>query len=98
MFPPRAAQSPPMSDTPGDLTPQKQDLLLSFYRIAWDEMCWRRNAGYRTVIFGLGYCGIILTVVAFNSCMQPSVRYCLAAVIALAAVFGSGWLASNYYK
>jgi hypothetical protein len=40
----------------------KQQSLLTFYQIAWDEMTWRRNAGYRTIILGLGYCGVILTV------------------------------------
>ena len=60
---------------------QKQQLLLAFYQIAWDEMTWRRNAGYRTIILGLGYCGVILTVVAYNHAMQPAVRVCLAVLL-----------------
>src|SRR5947209_19529683 len=90
---------PPALTTPfAELSPQKQDLVLHFYRTCWEEMTWRRNAGYRTVILGLGYCGVILTVVAYNHHMQPAVRVCLAVVMALASVFGSGYLASNYYK
>ena len=45
--------------TPPDLAAQKQDVLLAFHQVCWDEMTWRRNAGYRTVILGLGYCGVI---------------------------------------
>lgn len=81
-----------------DSTSQKQDVLLTMYRIGWDEMCWRRNAGYRTVILGLGYCGVILTVVACNPHMDAHLKKALAAVIALASVFGAGYLASNYQK
>ena len=80
------------------LAPQKQELLLALYRTAWEEMTWRRNAGYRTVILGLGYCGVILTVVACTHLMPGPTRVCLAGVIALATLFGSGYLASNYQK
>jgi hypothetical protein len=83
---------------PGRVNAQKQQLLLAFYQIAWDEMTWRRNAGYRTIILGLGYCGAILTVIAYNHAMPPAVRVCLAAVIGLATLFGGGYLASNYRK
>jgi hypothetical protein len=76
----------------------KQQSLLTFYRVVWDEMTWRRNAGYRTIILGLGYCGVILTVVAYNQAMRPAVKFCLAAVIALATLFGAGYLTSNYRK
>lgn len=81
-----------------DVSPQKQELLLAFYRVCWEEMTWRRNAGYRTIILGLGYCGILLTVVGFNHRMDWPIRVCLATVIALAALFGSGYLVSNYRK
>jgi hypothetical protein len=82
----------------GGLTPQKQALLITFYRTCWEEMTWRRNAGYRTVILGFGYLGAILAVVAFNRGMPMSVRACLGGVIALGTLFGGGYLASNYYK
>lgn len=78
--------------------PQKQALLLAFYRVGWDEMTWRRNAGYRTVILGMGYCGVILTVVAYNHQMAWAFKVCLATVIALATLFGAGYLTSNYKK
>jgi hypothetical protein len=81
-----------------ELTSQKQELLLAFHRACWEEMTWRRNAGYRTVILGLGYCGVILTVVASIHNMQMQMKHCLAIVIALATLFGSGYLASNYQK
>ena len=68
---------------------QKQELLMEFYKINWDEMCWRRNAGYRTVILGLGYCGILLAITSFNHGLPAPVRFCLAAVIALTTVFGA---------
>ena len=83
---------------PGELTPQKQALLITFYRTCWEEMTWRRNAGYRTVILGFGYLGAILAVVAFNRGMPMPVRVFLAAVITLGTLFGGGYLASNYYK
>src|SRR3954447_23389826 len=82
----------------GEPAALKQQSLLTFYQIAWDEMTWRRNAGYRTIILGLGYCGVILTVVAYNHAMPPAIRGCLAAVIGLATLFGGGYLASNYKK
>lgn len=84
------------STTP--LTPQKQQLLLAFHQTCWSEMTWRRNAGYRTVIIGLGYCALLLTVVTFNHQMQHQIKICLAAVIALATLFGAGYLTSNYSK
>ncbi len=80
------------------LSSQKQELLMEFYKINWDEMCWRRNAGYRTVILGLGYCGILLAITSFNHGIPAPVRICLAAVIAFTTVFGAAYLASNYQK
>ena len=61
-------------------------------------MTWRRNAGYRTVLIGLGYCALLLAVVTFNHQMQMPVRICLSVVITLATLFGSGYLTSNYNK
>jgi hypothetical protein len=90
------ASPEPLSQS--DLSGQKQDVLLHFYRTCWEEMTWRRNSGYRTVILGLGYCGVMLAVVAYNHHMQPGVKACLAVVMAVASVFGAGYLASNYYK
>jgi hypothetical protein len=95
---PEPLTSPTSSSSFSELSAQKQDLLLHLYRTCWEEMTWRRNAGYRTVILGLGYCGVMLAVVAYNHNMQPGVKACLAVVIALASIFGSGYLASNYYK
>jgi hypothetical protein len=77
---------------------QKQQLLLTFYQVCWSEMTWRRNAGYRTIILGLGYCGVLLAVVSFNRHMPDSGRYLLATVIAIATLFGGGYLLSNYRK
>lgn len=82
----------------GEFTGQKQDVLLAFHNVCWSEMTWRRNAGYRTVILGLAYCGLLLTFVASNRAMNMNVRVCLAAVIGLATLFGAGYLASNYRK
>jgi hypothetical protein len=79
-------------------TSQKQELLLAFYKTSSDEASWRRTAGYRTVILGLGYCGVILTVVASHPIRSEPLKISLAAVIGLAAVFGSGYLVSNYEK
>lgn len=79
-------------------SPQKQEVLLALHGVCWSEMTWRRNAGYRTVILGLGYCGVLLTIVACNPQMLRPIRICLAAVIALATVFGAGYLTSNYKK
>src|SRR5437763_1315106 len=76
----------------------KQELLLTLHQTCWSEMTWRRNAGYRTVIIGLGYCGLILALVAWNRNMSLPVRACLSGVIALASLFGAGYLASNYKK
>jgi hypothetical protein len=81
-----------------EFTGQKQEVLLAFHQVCWSEMTWRRNAGYRTVILGLGYCGLLLTFVASNHSMNMNVRICLAAVIGLATLFGAGYLASNYRK
>src|SRR2546423_15594052 len=93
-------------DLPGSLTTpyaelsgQKQELLVHFYRTCWEEMTWRRNAGYRTVILGLGYCGAILTVLAYNrGVINEQLKWCLASVMAVATLFGGGYLASNYAK
>jgi hypothetical protein len=82
----------------GEFSLQKQEVLLAFHQVCWSEMTWRRNAGYRTVILGLGYCGLLLTFVASNHSMNGNVRACLAVVIALATLFGAGYLASNYRK
>lgn len=73
-------------------------VLLALYRTCWEEMTWGRNAGYRTIILGLAYCGLLLAVVAFNRQMNTGVRACLSAVLAVATAFGTGYLASNYYK
>ena len=81
-----------------DLSSQKQDLLLSFYKHAVDDMTWRRNAGYRTIIIGLGYCTLLLAVVALNRQMPSSVRWCLGIVLIIGTLFGSGYLAANYSK
>lgn len=78
--------------------PSKSRFLITFYQTCWDEMTWRRNAGYRTIIIGLGYCGLLLAVVAFNRQMAMPVRICLSAVIAIATLFGAGYLLSNYKK
>jgi hypothetical protein len=80
------------------VNPQKQEVLLALHQVCWSEMTWRRNAGYRTVILGLGYCGVLLTLVATSRPMNTPVRSCLAAVIALATLFGAGYLTSNYKK
>jgi hypothetical protein len=81
-----------------ELTPQKQQLLLAFHRTCWEEMTWRRNAGYRTVILGLGYCGVLIALVAYNRQMSGQLRWLLAGVMAVATLFGGGYLASNYAK
>lgn len=80
-----------------ELTPQKQELLLAFHRDCAEEMAWRRTAGYRTVILGLAYCGLFMAVVGF---MHPSqeTKICLSAVIALASIFGAGYLVGNYQQ
>lgn len=78
-----------------DLTPQKQQALLTFHRTCWEEMTWRRNAGYRTVILGLAYCGLLLAIIAYHP-LSLHVRLCLAAVMALASGFGAGYLTGNY--
>jgi hypothetical protein len=84
--------------TAGALTEQKQRMLLEFHQMCWNELSWRRTAGYRTIIFGLGYLSALLAVVAFNHNMPPGIRICMAIVVGIATVFGSGYLASNYYK
>jgi hypothetical protein len=91
----QTADAPDLAQTAGG---PKQQVLLSLHQICWSEMTWRRNAGYRTVILGLGYCGVLLTVVACNPHMLQPIRICLAAVIALATLFGAGYLTSNYKK
>jgi hypothetical protein len=77
---------------------QKQQALLTFYQVCWNEMTWRRNAGYRTIILGMAYCGALLCVVAFNHSMPDAARICLAGIVALATLFGAGYLTSNYGK
>jgi len=76
----------------------KQAVLLTFYQTSWNEMSWRRNAGYRTVILGFAYFGVLLAVVAYNQHMSALIRYCLAGVLALGSLFGAGYLRSNYGK
>jgi hypothetical protein len=93
------APEPPLpSSAPDGFPAQKQELLLAFYRTAWEEATWRRNAGYRTIILGFGYLAALLAVVAFNHAMTPQVHVCLAAVVAIATVFGGAYLVSNYGK
>jgi len=87
-----------MSQDANTLGPQKQELLIAFYQTCWSEMTWRRNAGYRTIILGLGYFGALLAAVGFSHAMPPMIRYGLAGVIAIGTLFGSGYLASNYRK
>src|SRR5579862_3407120 len=84
-----------MANSPNSVSPEKVNLLLAFHRACWEEMTWRRNAGYRTVILGLAYCGLFLAVVGY---IHPAlgVRVCLSGVIALASIFGSGYLVGNY--
>ena len=77
---------------------QKQLVLLTFYQTCWNEMSWRRNAGYRTVILGFAYYGVLLAVVAYVPHMPPLIRYSLAGVLALGSIFGAGYLRSNYGK
>jgi hypothetical protein len=76
----------------------KNAFVLSGYRMAFEEMTWRRNAGYRTIIIGFGYFGLIIALVAFNRGMPGAVKGCMSAVLILGAVFGSAYLASNYGK
>jgi hypothetical protein len=85
------------AEVKGEFTGQKQEVLLAFHRVCWEEMTWRRNAGYRTVILGMAYCGLLLTLLAART-IHLNVRICLAAVVALATLFGAGYLASNYRK
>jgi hypothetical protein len=80
------------------ISAQKQELLIAFHQTCWSEMTWRRNAGYRTVIIGLGYCALLLTVVTFNHQMSQQIRIWLSVVIGLATLFGAGYLTSNYSK
>jgi len=81
-----------------ELTLQKQQLLLAYHKTCWEEMTWRRNAGYRTVILGFGYFAMLIAVVTFNHQIAQSIRICLAIVIALGTLFGAGYLTSNYSK
>ena len=88
-----------MSDTPQtDCTPQRQELLVAFYQVSWNEMTWRRNAGYRTIILGLGYFGLLLVLISFNHAMDKNLRLGIAAVVAIGTLFGAGYLLSNYRK
>ena len=82
----------------GALSEQKLHMLLEFHQMCWTELSWRRTAGYRTIIFGLGYLSGLLAVVAFNHNMPQGIRICMAIVVGIATFFGSGYLASNYYK
>jgi len=86
------------ADDSADLDALKQQSLLTFHRVFWEEMTWRRNAGYRTVILGMAYCGVLIALVTFNRQMLWPVRACMSAVIALATAFGAGYLSSNYKK
>ena len=78
----------------------KQSFLIAVYQSFWQEMSWRRTAGYRTIILGLAYCTALLAAVAMigPAHLTSTIRYTLAGVIALATVFGSGYLAANYKK
>lgn len=91
----------PAASTPAnqiDAAGLKQEVLLAFYATSWNEMTWRRNAGYRTIILGLGYFAMLLTVLAFHPGLPASIRVPLAAVIGIGTLFGAGYLASNYRK
>jgi hypothetical protein len=83
-----------VGDVPS-LSHQKQELLIALYQVCWGEMTWRRNAGYRTVILGLAYCGLLLAGVAVHP-INVHVRMCLSGVIVLASLFGAGYLIGNY--
>lgn len=87
-----------MPDTPADLSAQKQQALLAFYQTSWSEMTWRRNAGYRTIILGFAYFGLMLLAVSFNRNFDRELRLVLGAVIAVGTLFGSMYLVSNYRK
>ncbi|HTL29533.1 MAG TPA: hypothetical protein VL282_09930 [Tepidisphaeraceae bacterium] len=87
-----------MPTADGELAEQKQQLLIEFHQMCWNELSWRRTAGYRTIIFGLGYLSGLLAVLAFNHNMPHGIRICMAIVVAIATLFGSGYLVSNYYK
>jgi hypothetical protein len=82
----------------GEISEQKQSLLLAFYQTCWNEMTWRRNAGYRTIILGFGYFGLLLTLLAFSPHATLSLRVLLAVVLAIGTLFGAGYLLSNYRK
>ena len=92
------AASPSNTLNPAEVTCQKQDLLLAFYQTSWNEMTWRRNSGYRTIIIGLGYFALLLTVVAFQRNMPTNIRVSLGGVVAIGTLFGAGYLVSNYRK
>jgi len=81
-----------------NVSAQKQGLLIAFYQAAWNEMSWRRNAGYRTIILGLGYFAVLLTVVAMQPNMADSIRIAIGSVMLIGTLFGGGYLASNYRK
>jgi hypothetical protein len=83
---------------PPEPSPQKLQMLIAFYQTCWAEMSWRRNAGYRTIIIGLGYFGAMVAVAAFNPSMPLAVRSLLAGVIVVGTLFGAGYLTSNYRK
>ena len=75
------------------LPQQKLEVLLAFHRVCWEEMTWRRNAGYRTVILGLGFCAAMVLALACNHGIQWPLRICLAAVMTVAygSVAWFGW-------
>ena len=80
------------------LNQQKQQALLTFYQVSWNEMSWRRNAGYRTIILGFAYFGLMIGMISYNHSLSSEKRFGLAAVIAIGTLFGSGYLLSNYRK
>lgn len=81
-------------------TDSKTAFLITIYQSFWQDMSWRRTAGYRTIILGLAYCTAMLAAVAMigTANLTPVIRYSLSGVIALATVFGAGYLAANYRK
>jgi hypothetical protein len=87
-----------MSDTPADLSAQKQQALIAFYQTSWNEMTWRRNAGYRTIILGFAYFGIMLLAISFNRYFDRELRIVLGVVIGVGTLFGAMYLMSNYRK
>src|SRR3569623_664895 len=92
-----------MPDLPNDPAPvspasasTKASYLLAFYQSAAAEANWRRAAGYRTIILGLGFSTFLLAVSAAIH-MPQNVRVCLSLGVFFAAVFGTGYLISYFY-